>query len=158
MRFIKDTYARRGLAGLYSGWFGMQARQSIFTGVFFGTVGGCRNYCKEELGLNPTTSRLLGGFVAGVAGALAGNIPTDVVRSVVQKRVFSDPSRPAHGISPAGVAEHFEVAGHILRTKGLPGLYTGTLFKASMLGAGMAGATVLIPIFSQMMGIEYSMG
>lgn len=156
--FIRDTFARRGLAGLYSGWFGMQARQSIFTGVFFGCVGGCRNYCRDELGLGPTASRLLGGFAAGVAGALAGNIPSDVVRSVVQKRVFSDPARRAHGISPAGVAEHFEVAGQILRTKGLRGLYTGTLFKASYLGAGMAGATVLIPIFSQMMGIEYSMG
>jgi hypothetical protein len=49
------------------------------------------------------------------------------------------------------------VASEIVTTKGFLGLYTGTLFKASYLGAGMAGATVLIPWFSDLMGIEYDM-
>jgi len=42
-------------------------------------------------------------------GALAGNIPADVVRSVVQKRNFIDPKRKAYGISPQGVLEHVSV-------------------------------------------------
>lgn len=157
LEFMRHRYRAHGLAGLYTGWAGMQARQSIFTGVFFGSVATFRNFFKEQVGAGPIASKLAGGFCAGVAGALAGNIPSDVVRSVVQKRGFADPTRPAHGISPAGVMEHLAVAKEILASKGVAGLYTGTLFKASYLGAGMAGAIVLIPIFSEMMGIEYAM-
>ena len=34
MAFMKDMYKTRGISGLYCGWFGMQCRQSIFTGIF----------------------------------------------------------------------------------------------------------------------------
>ena len=154
--FMRHQYAAKGISGLYVGWFGMQARQSIFTGVFFGTVGTYRNELRER-GASPFFAKLGGGFAAGVTGALAGNIPADVVRSVVQKNNFADPKRAAYGISPKGVLEHITVAKKIVFEKGFVGLYTGTLFKASYLGAGMAGATVLIPIFSEMMGISYDM-
>jgi solute carrier family 25 2-oxodicarboxylate transporter 21 len=157
VEFMKHQYKTRGVSGLYVGWFGMQARQSIFTGVFFGSCGSYRKYLKEEAGCSPLVSQLGGGFAAGVTGALAGNIPADVIRSVVQKKNFADPNRPTYGISPNGVVEHFKVASEIVTTKGFLGLYTGTLFKASYLGAGMAGATVLIPWFSDLMGIEYDM-
>jgi solute carrier family 25 2-oxodicarboxylate transporter 21 len=155
--FMKHQYRAHGVSGLYTGWAGMQARQSIFTGVFFGSVATYRDFFKDQVGTGPIATKLCGGFCAGVTGALAGNIPSDVVRSVVQKRGFADPKRGAHGISPAGVMEHLVVAKEILASKGIAGLYTGTLFKASYLGAGMAGAIVLIPIFSEMMGIEYAM-
>lgn len=155
--FMKHRYNTHGIQGLYAGWAGMQARQSIFTGVFFGSVGTYRGFFKDKLGAGPVASKLGGGFCAGVTGAIAGNIPTDVVRSVVQKRGFADPSRPIHGISPAGVLEHIVVAREIFASKGIRGLYTGTLFKSTYLGAGMAGAVVLIPIFSELMGIEYAM-
>lgn len=154
--FMKQQYKTRGISGLYVGWFGMQARQSIFTGAFFGTVVLYRNQFKEW-GCSPFFSKLGGGFAAGVTGALVGNIPADVVRSVVQKRNFAEPNRPTYGISPNGVIEHFKIASEIVSSKGFVGLYTGTLFKASYLGAGMAGATVLIPVFSDMMGINYDM-
>ena len=131
--------------------------QSIFTGIFFGSVGYYRTTLKEEWGCSPLVSKLGGGFAAGVTGALAGNIPADVIRSVVQKRNFAELNRPTYGISLNGVVEHFKVAGDIVRSKGVQGLYTGTLFKASYLGAGMAGATVLIPIFSDLFGVEYDM-
>ena len=34
MNFMKHMYKTRGISGLYCGWFGMQCRQSIFTGIF----------------------------------------------------------------------------------------------------------------------------
>lgn len=155
--FMKHQHKIKGISGLYVGWFGMQCRQSIFTGVFFGSCSTYRNYLKDDLNCSPFLSKLGGGFLAGVTGALAGNIPADVVRSVVQKKNFNDVNRPSYGISFNGIIEHIKVGQEILKTKGILGLYTGTLFKASYLGAGMAGATVLIPIFSDMMGIEYDM-
>ena len=115
--FMKQQYASKGFSGLYVGWAGMQARQSIFTGVFFGTVSSYRESLKDQ-GVSPFFAKLGGGFAAGVTGALAGNIPADVVRSVVQKRNFADPNRKAHGISPAGILEHVKVAGDIMRDKG----------------------------------------
>jgi len=154
---MKHTYKTRGISGLYSGWTGMQCRQSLFTGIYFGTLGFYRDRFKDA-GCGPTLTKLGSGFCGGVTGALAGNIPSDVVRSVVQKRVFSDPSRTAHGISPRGIAEHLEVAGAIFQKNGIRGLYTGTLFKATYLGFGMSLATFLIPFFSDLMGIKYDMG
>jgi solute carrier family 25 (mitochondrial 2-oxodicarboxylate transporter), member 21 len=154
--FMKHTYKQRGLSGLYCGWFGMQLRQSIFTGIYFGTLSTYRGYFRDA-NLPPFVASLGGGFCAGVTGALCGNIPADVIRSVVQKRMFLDPNRPAHGIGIKGVVEHFVVAKELLGAEGMKGLYRGTMFKASYLGAGMAGATVLIPWFSELFGIKYDM-
>ena len=69
-------------------------------------------------------------------------------RNVILQKSFGSPHVTKDGVS---------VAKEIVASKGVAGLYTGTLFKASYLGAGMAGAIVLIPIFSEMMGIEYAM-
>jgi len=158
--FMKAEYGRRGLAGLYSGWIGMQTRQSIFTGIFFSSVAFYRDFFSEHCGASPTVSRLGGGFCAGVSAALGGNIPTDVVRSVVQKRAFASSLRPVYGVtSPlAGAAEHIQVAVDIVRERGVSGLYRGTLFKSTYLGVGMAGSAVLIPFFSDLMGVRYDMG
>ena len=132
----------------------MQMRQSMFTGIYFGTLSTYRDYF-HGANFPPILGNLLGGFCAGVTGAICGNIPSDVVRSVVQKRMFLDPNRRAYGVSFNGVVEHVVVAKELLRTEGIKGLYRGTLFKASYLGAGMAGATVLIPVFSDLFGIKY---
>ena len=101
------------------------------------------------------TCSLAAGFSAGILGSICGNIPADVTRSVVQKRVFA--GAPAYGISPKGIAEHFSTGAGIVQTKGIRGLYVGTIFKASYLGAGMSATTVLIPFFSDLMGIKYDM-
>jgi len=157
MAFMKDMYKTRGISRLYCGWFGMQCRQSIFTGIFFGTVGTFRKKFRDN-GFNPTVAKLGGGFLAGCLGAIGGNIPSDVVRSVVQKKAFSDPARKTYGISPAGVIEHITVAREIVAANGLKGLYTGWAFKTGYLGAGMSLSTLLIPMFAEMMGIKYDMG
>ena len=50
------------------------------------------------------------------------------------------------------------MAKEIIKTKGFGGLYTGTAFKATYLGFGMALSTLLIPFFSELMGIDYDIG
>jgi solute carrier family 25 2-oxodicarboxylate transporter 21 len=128
MAFMKDMYKTRGISGLYCGWFGMQCRQIHFYWYFFGTVGTFRKKFRDN-GSSPTVAKLGGGFLAGCLGAIGGNIPSDVVRSVVQKKAFSDPARKTYGISPAGVIEHITVAREIIAANGLKGLYTGWAFK-----------------------------
>ena len=155
LRFLKHSYSTHGMAGLYSGWFGMQMRQCCFTGVYFASLSTFRQMYSSRLGLEGVPCNLAAGFSAGILGSICGNIPSDVTRSVVQKRVFA--GARAYGISPKGIAEHISTAAEIFHTKGLRGLYVGTLFKASYLGAGMAATTVLIPFFSELMGIHYEM-
>ena len=135
MNFMKHMYKTRGISGLYCGWFGMQCRQSIFTGIFFGTVGTFRQKFRDN-GFHPTVATLGGGVLAGCLGALGGNIPSDVVRSVVQKKAFSDPSRPTHGISPAGVLEHLTVAKRLLPRMAYGGCTRAGLLKQGTLGLG----------------------
>jgi solute carrier family 25 2-oxodicarboxylate transporter 21 len=96
------------------------------------------------------------GFLAGCFASIP-NTPGDVVRSVVQKKLFQEEGRVARGISPAGVAEHVAVAREIIAKAGVvKGLYAGFGFKALHLGGSGALMAGLIPIFSQLMGIPYA--
>ena len=96
--------------------------------------------------------------MAGTTGALCGNIPADVVRSVVQKKMFLEPGAPVYGISVRGVMQHISVAGDIVRESGFRSLYSGWAAKCIQLSSSMALMTLLIPAFSQIMGVKYDMG
>ena len=93
-------------------------------------------------------------FAAGCF-AVIPNAPGDVVRSVVQKKLFQDPSRAAYGVSIGGVREHIVVAQEIVASSGVKGLYTGFAFKALHLGGSGALMAMFIPFFSECMGIQY---
>jgi solute carrier family 25 (mitochondrial 2-oxodicarboxylate transporter), member 21 len=93
--------------------------------------------------------------LAGVFASIP-NAPGDVVRSVVQKKLFENPDRKAYGISFGGAKEHFDVAKEILANKGIRGLYAGFSFKALHLGGSGALMALFIPIFSKLFGITYS--
>lgn len=155
--FLQDLYKTRGLGGMYTGWAGMQWRQCFWTGTFFATLSWWKSTVEPpmtEAGVPQSLATLVSGFLAGFFATFP-NAPGDVVRSVVQKRVFAEPNRTAYGISINGVVEHVQVARDIVRTSGLQGLYSGLGFKAMHLGGSGALMAVLIPKFSELMGIQY---
>lgn len=155
--FITETFKSRGFGGLYVGWAGMQWRQSFWTGTYFATLQLWKDTVEPPLmqvGAPKAVAQLVAGFLAGFFATFP-NAPGDVVRSVVQKKGFADPTRPAYGISPAGVMEHITTAKEIVQTSGIRGLYSGLAFKAMHLGGSGALMAVFIPQFSKLMGIPY---
>jgi solute carrier family 25 2-oxodicarboxylate transporter 21 len=159
VNFAKHIYQKHGLAGLYSGWAGMQWRQCWWTGTYFATLSWWKAQTEPTLtsfGVPVFGANVLSGFLAGCFASIP-NAPGDVVRSVVQKKLFQEEGRVARGISPAGVLEHVVVAREIIAKAGVvKGLYAGFGFKALHLGGSGALMAGLIPIFSQLMGIPYS--
>ena len=157
VNFLKDLHKTRGISALWSGWAGMQWRQSFWTGTYFATLSTWKGVVEPPLvdvGIPKPIATLISGFLAGFFATFP-NAPGDVVRSVVQKKLFQDPTRKAYGISPAGVMEHITVAREIIALQGVKGLYTGLGFKAMHLGGSGALMAVLIPQFARMTGIEY---
>ena len=79
--FIQHTMKSRGFGGLYVGWAGLQARQSIWTGTYFATLKSYREGFKSLFGpdVHKMVPQLLGGFCAGVTGVAIGNGPADVL-------------------------------------------------------------------------------
>jgi solute carrier family 25 2-oxodicarboxylate transporter 21 len=158
VHFLKDLYNARGISACWSGWAGMQWRQSFWTGTYFATLSSWKKAVEPPLmdvGVPVSIANLISGFLAGFFATFP-NAPGDVVRSVVQKKLFLDPTRPAYGISPGGVLEHITVAREIVAVQGLKGLYSGIGFKAIHLGGSGALMAMLIPIFAKMTGIEYA--
>lgn len=157
--FAKHIYGKHGLSGLYSGWFGMQWRQCTWTGTYFATLSWWKSTTSpplEAVGCPPFVVNVLSGFLAGVFASIP-NAPGDVVRSVVQKKLFTEPGRVAYGISLGGVREHVAVAMEIVAARGVAkGLYAGFAFKAMHLGGSGALMAGLIPVFSSAFGIPYS--
>lgn len=100
-------------------------------------------------------ANLISGFLAGCFACIP-NAPGDVIRSVVQKRLFAEPDRKAYGISPGGVLEHVSVAREIVSSRGVTALYSGFAFKALHLGGSGALMAMFVPIFSELMGIKYA--
>jgi len=157
LTFIKEIYAKRGVRGLYVGWAGMQYRQSSWTGAYFATLASFRDKVNPALmsnGFDKGAANLLSGFCAGYFAALF-NTPGDMVRSVVQKRAFTDGSFNAYGIHPYGFVEHIKVAGEMVRIKGPVVLYSGFGVKGVQLGLSGAFMAFFIPMFQKMLGIKY---
>lgn len=155
--FVMHQWKTRGLGGVYVGWAGMQWRQCFWTGTYFATLSFWKGQIEplgQSIGAPDFATRIAAGFVAGFVATFP-NAPGDVVRSVIQKRVFENPSQPAYGISPRGVMEHVQVASEIVAARGIKGLYTGLGFKAVHLGGSGALMAAFIPFFADLMGIEY---
>jgi solute carrier family 25 2-oxodicarboxylate transporter 21 len=156
--FAKHIYQTRGISGLYCGWAGMQWRQSWWTGTYFATLSWWKSKVEpplKEMGAPITVANIISGFFAGCFATIP-NAPGDVVRSVVQKKLFQDATRKAYGVSPGGVMEHIAVAREIVAARGIAGLYAGFGFKAMHLGGSGSLMAALVPIFSNMFGIPYS--
>lgn len=154
MRHIHQT---RGWRGLWSGWTGMQLRNGLWTGFYFATLASFKEVIEPTVcgaGMPLGVAQFMAGFSAGTFAALF-NTPADVVRSVVQRRMFAEPHRPAYGISPRGAAEHVDVLVDLIHRKGIRGIYPGFGFKAMHLGGSGALMAFFIPIFARMMGIHY---
>ena len=155
---FKDLYSTRGFSSLYSGWAGMQWRQSWWTGMYFATLNDWKKLVEppiKEMGGGNGLANLVSGFVAGCVASIP-NTPGDVVRSVVQRKMFEDPSRKPYGISPGGVMEHISVASEIVKARGVGGLWAGFGFKALHLGGSGAIMAWAVPMFSKLMNIPYS--
>lgn len=154
-RFMKNIYQTRGLNGLYCGWGGLQWRQSFWTGTYFATLKFWQDLI-SPFNLPQGVSNFVSGFLAGSFAALPC-APGDVCRSVIQKRVFSDlkGTRPVHGVSFKGIAEHFTMAKEIVANVGVRGLYSGIIFKAAHLGGSGALMALFVPMFAKMMNIQY---
>jgi hypothetical protein len=134
----------------------MQFRNGMWTGTYFATLASFKEQIEpiaQSVGLPQGVAQFCAGFSAGTFAAIF-NTPADVVRSVVQRRMFSEPTRKAHGISPAGVVEHVVLAQKLLRAKGVRGLYPGFGFKAMHLGGSGALMATFIPIFSRVMDVK----
>lgn len=158
--FLQHQYKAKGLSGMYVGWAGMQWRQMMWTGTYFATLGMWKDLVvppMDNVGIPKFASNIVAGFCAGFVATFP-NCPGDVVRSVIQKRNFADPNAISYGVSPRGVMEHVKVASEIVAARGIGGLYTGIGFKALHLGGSGALMAAFIPVFSQLMGIEYNMG
>jgi len=156
---IQHIYRTQGLMGLMTSYAGVQYRQASWTGAYFGSL----NYFTDKVNSaqmaiigkkSDNASQLLGGFAAGVFGAVF-NTPGDVVRTVIQKRAFEEVTKPK--ITPAylwsGVTALFVVGSEIVAKKGVKGLYFGFGFKAIHLGGSGALLATLVPGFKHLMGV-----
>jgi len=136
----------------------MQWRQSWWTGTYFATLSSWKNLVEppiKQAGGGDAFANLISGFLAGCFASIP-NAPGDVVRSVVQKKLFQDASRPAKGISVGGIVEHITVAQEIVAARGIGALYAGFGFKAMHLGGSGALMAMFVPIFADLMGIKYT--
>ena len=158
-KMLRHIYHTRGGVGaLWSGWTGLQFRNGLWTGTYFATLSSFRDAIEPRvvsMGLPQTVAQFTAGFCAGTFAACF-NTPADVVRSVVQRRMISEPNRIGYGISPKGAAEHFQVLKSLIREQGVSkGLFPGFGFKALHLGGSGALMALFVPIFSNMLGIKY---
>lgn len=173
---IKTMVETNGIKGAYTGIFGLQVRQALWTSAYFSSLGSFEHYIKKSIGAcgidNTSTtvakiSQISSGFMAGVFGAMF-NIPADVIRSVQQKRAISEVIQNKHNVdqiviirekfSPSyvsrGVSDFFVIGKEIVAgPAGVRALWSGFTFKALHLGGSGALLAVLIPTFKDAMGV-----
>jgi len=151
---IKDILATRGWTGLFTGYFGIQYRQTSWTAAYFATLQLFSEQSKAVIPKDMVMlQNLTGGFLAGMFGAIF-NTPGDVIRSSSQKAILA--STPVKhpfsvGLCASGVSEFFKMGGQIMAKNGIGGLYMGFGFKALHLGGSGALLGALIPMFKKMM-------
>lgn len=139
------------VGGLYCGYFGMQLRQCLWTGGFFLALDSSKQAVKNSgLVSSQLGCDVIGGFVAGAFGTSL-NCWTDVVRSVIQKKIIAESFDPTIPRPPTSV--HFtptlfvNTAKDIYKERGMGGLYSGVGVKMVHLGFGGAILAVLMPRF-----------
>jgi solute carrier family 25 2-oxodicarboxylate transporter 21 len=157
---FKYLLDKRGIPGLYLGYFGMQIRQALWTGTFFLTLDIFQKKIEKLAGGKKVYTDVAAGFGAGVAGCLV-NCWTDVVRTVIQKQAIAetfDPNipRPRLNLSylMGGVTSVFSTASNIYSNRGISGLYSGFFIKSLYLGGSGSFLAVLIPRFKKLWGVE----
>lgn len=157
------VYNKYGFAGLMNGWFGVQLRQSLWTGTYFSTLDYFKNkyrgwFTTSPVMSTPTNVNLFAGFCAGAVGAVV-NTPFDVVRTNLQKQFLTEmnsgrslSAKPMqYAFSPG---PYFRVMGNIAKTKGVGALYSGVTQKLMHMGASGAAVAVLIPVFANACGMD----
>jgi len=145
---MDHIFKQRGIKGFTVGYWGLQYRQAAWTAGYFATLNFFEKKVDQvitSLGISKSTtttavSQLISGFLAGVFGTML-NTPGDTIRSIIQKRVFSN--LPGD-ITLLGVTKE------IISSRGIGGLYAGFKFKAFHLGSGGALMAILLPFFTKM--------
>jgi len=157
---LKHLLSKRGVAGLYLGYFGMQMRQMLWTGTFFLTLDVFQKKMEKIAGGKKLYTDVISGFAAGVAGTMM-NCWTDVVRTVIQKQAIADtfdPTKPKQTINlsylVSGITSVVETASNIYSHRGISGLYSGFLIKSLYLGGSGSFLAVLVPRFKKLWGCE----
>lgn len=151
---------KRGIAGLYLGYFGMQIRQLLWTGTFFLTLDIYQKNFERLAGKKSIFTDIIAGFSAGVSGTVV-NCWTDVVRTLIQKQAIAetfDPKipRPKFNLNYcfSGVNSVVSTFGNIYQNRGITGLYAGFAIKSLYLGGSGSFLAVLVPRFKKMWGCE----
>merc|ERR1712025_1037464 len=91
---VRHLLRTRGFfGGLYIGYLGMQARQILFTGGSFGTMGLFSDLVRQAGVSNKLVADILGGFGSGIVGVLL-NCWAEVARTGIQKKVVADTFNP----------------------------------------------------------------
>lgn len=155
---VRHVLQTRGWTGLFMGYFGMQYRQTSWTAAYFASLD---YFQAQSQVLIPKewkkTQQLMGGFLAGILGAVF-NTPGDVVRSAQQKKYMAETNVAKQSFSIRlcvdGVREFFQMGGVIYRAKGFGGLYAGFPIKAIHLGGSGAFLAMFIPLFKKLMGVD----
>lgn len=157
---LNHLLSKRGMAGLYLGYFGMQIRQMLWTGTFFLMLDVYQKKAEKMAGGKRVFTDVIAGFAAGVSGTVV-NCWTDVVRTVIQKQAIAetfDPAKPKQPMSlsyfVSGVTSVVETAGNIYAHRGIAGLYSGFLIKSLYLGGSGSFLAVLVPRFKKLWGCE----
>ena len=147
---------KRGLAGLYLGYFGMQIRQMLWTGTFFLTLDVFQKRAEKLTGSKSLFTDVISGF-----GGTVVNCWTDVVRTVIQKQAIADTfdaTKPRQPINLSylisGITSVINTTSTIYMNRGINGLYAGFLIKSLYLGGSGSFLAVLIPRFKKLWGVE----
>jgi solute carrier family 25 2-oxodicarboxylate transporter 21 len=153
MDTMKHIVKTRGVAGLYTGYIGMQIRQCLWTGGFFLVLDEFKKVAKMGTSV-PLAQDVLGGFFAGVFGTCL-NCWTDVCRSVIQKSAIEATFNPNAPVPSAfdmvlNPGPFFGQASKIMSERGIGGLYSGFGIKCVHLGGSGAILAVLMPRFKTM--------
>jgi len=157
---LTHLLSKRGVAGLYLGYFGMQIRQMLWTGTFFLTLDVFQKKTEKIAGGKKVYTDVIAGFAAGVSGTIM-NCWTDVVRTVIQKQAIADtfdPSKPRQKFNisylVSGITEVLNTTHNIYSNRGISGLYSGFLVKSLYLGGSGSFLAVLVPRFKKLWGCE----
>ncbi|KAH6907299.1 organic acid transporter [Coprinopsis sp. MPI-PUGE-AT-0042] len=105
MDVVRQTIAKEGLLGLYSGMESTFWRHVYWNAGYFGTIYQIKSLLPPPLSKD---RELLNNFISGAIGGFAGtvvNTPFDVVKSRIQGAVKEEGVKPRYGWTyPAGVA------------------------------------------------------
>ncbi|KAJ1446431.1 mitochondrial carrier domain-containing protein [Pelagophyceae sp. CCMP2097] len=159
-RVLDAVYQARGPAGLYTGFFGVQLRQSLWTAAYFGSLPTFEKafaYAAPHTAeRRPALAQLAAGFGAGVFGALV-NVPPDVIRIHIQRDTLNQiqlaalggavAARPSAGF--LGAAEFCRYGAAIARERGPRALWAGLSWKALHVGGSGALMAVFVPAADQ---------